>query len=350
MNLSNAPSKLVLPFANSGSKNTIPVASQIGITDGAASLTDGFPPLTMTPKSAGGVPPIGRDMNGILYAMSAAMRWANAGGGYVYDSSFATNTNVSGYPKGARILRSDGVGYWMNTSDGNTTDPESGGSGWYPDFTVGATAITMTSSNVTLTALQYGKQVIVISGALTANLQLIFPAMVAKWSVVNNTTGAYSITCKTASGSGVIVRGAQDLVGDGTNIKSSAPLADGTEAYTENTKLHTTASLRTHFSAENAAPVFACRAWGYVTYSGSTPILRAGGNISSVVNTAAGKTRFYFSTSAPSADYAATASGVAILGQDSQSGIVDQQYNYVEVYTSGGSSNSNRSVSVQCFW
>ena len=222
MNLSSAPSKIVLPFANSGTKNPIPVASQIGITDGAASLTDGFPPLTLTPKAAGGVPPFGQDMNGILYAVSAVVRWANAGAGYVYDSAFATNANVSGYPKGARILRTDGEGYWINTVDGNTTDPEAGGAGWYPDFTVGAAAVTMTSSNVTLTALQYGKQVIIISGTLTANVQLIFPAMVAKWTVINNTTGNYTITCKTSAGTGVTVSGVQDIVGDGTNIKSFA--------------------------------------------------------------------------------------------------------------------------------
>ena len=48
MQLINAPGKLVLPFAASGAKNAIPVASQIGIVAGAASLTDGFPPLTRT--------------------------------------------------------------------------------------------------------------------------------------------------------------------------------------------------------------------------------------------------------------------------------------------------------------
>jgi hypothetical protein len=43
MNLSSAPDKLYLPFASAGGRNTIPVGSQIGITAGAASLTDGFP-------------------------------------------------------------------------------------------------------------------------------------------------------------------------------------------------------------------------------------------------------------------------------------------------------------------
>lgn len=224
MQLTNTPAKLVLPFANAGAKNTIPTASQIGITAGAASLVDGFPPLTRTPIAAGGVPPSGLDMNGILFELSAILRWANAGGGYAYDAAFATDSNVGGYPKGARIMRSDGLGYWFNTVENNTTDPEAAGAaaaGWVPDFTNGVTAVTMTSANVTLTPLQYGKPIIVITGTLTANLNLIFPAIVNEWTVINNTTGAFTITCKTASGTGLVVNTAALIVGDGTNIQSA---------------------------------------------------------------------------------------------------------------------------------
>lgn len=221
MNLTNAPSKIVLPFANGGGKNTIPVASQIGVTDGAASWTDGFPPLTRTPKAAGGVPPAGLDMNGVLNATSAICRWTVTGAGYTYDSTFAADANIGGYPKAARVARTDGAGYWINTTDGNTTDPEAGGAGWYPDFTAGATSITMGSSNVTLTPLQYGKQVIIITGTLSANVNLIFPALVAQWTVINNTSGNYTITCKTASGSGFATFGMQRIACDGTNIVGS---------------------------------------------------------------------------------------------------------------------------------
>jgi len=224
MQLTNTPGKLVLPFANAGAKNTIPTASQIGITAGAASLTDGFPPLTRTPIAAGGVPPSGLDMNGILYELSAILRWANAGGGYAYDAAFATDSNVGGYPKGARIMRSDGLGYWFNTVENNTTDPEAAGAaaaGWVPDFTNGVTSVAMASANVTLTPLQYGKPIIVITGTLTANLNLIFPTIVNEWTVINNTTGPYTITCKTAAGTGLVVNTAALIVGDGTNIQSA---------------------------------------------------------------------------------------------------------------------------------
>lgn len=133
MQASNAPSKSPVPFAEGGSKNTIPVASQIGVTPGLASFTDGFPPLTMTPLAAGGVPPRGQDFNGILYFLSAAVRWKQAGGSYVYDLSFATS--VGGYPKGAILLKADLSGFWISTVDSNVANPDTGGAGWADPMT-----------------------------------------------------------------------------------------------------------------------------------------------------------------------------------------------------------------------
>ncbi|WP_146196884.1 gp53-like domain-containing protein [Achromobacter pulmonis] len=128
MQASNAPTKSAVPFANSGTKNTIPVPSQIGVTPGLASFTDGFPPLTMTPLAAGGVPPYGADFNGILNFLSAAVRWSQAGGGYGYDAAFSTA--VGGYPKGAVLSAASGNGKWLNLVDNNTTNPDSGGANW----------------------------------------------------------------------------------------------------------------------------------------------------------------------------------------------------------------------------
>ena len=221
MQLINSPKKIVLPWASAGAKNEIPVESQIGITAGAGSYTDGYPPLTRTPIEAGGKGPSGLDTNGILYALSAITRWASAGAGYPYDAVFAADSNVGGYPKGARILRTDGAGYWLNTADGNTANPEASDSlaaGWVPDFTSGAAFVAMTSANVTLTPVQYGKSIIVISGLLTTDLSLIFPNIAREWAVINNTTGAHTITCKTLAGSGVAIAQAQIIIGDATNI------------------------------------------------------------------------------------------------------------------------------------
>jgi hypothetical protein len=128
MQASNAPTKVPLPFANAGAKNTIPTASQIGVTPGAASLTDGFPPLTRTPIAAGGVPPSGQDMNGILNLISANTMWENAGGFYPYDATFSTA--IGGYPKGAILAKATNNGLWLSTVDNNVTNPDTGGAGW----------------------------------------------------------------------------------------------------------------------------------------------------------------------------------------------------------------------------
>ncbi len=128
MQASNAPIKSAVPFAESGTKNTIPVASQIGVTPGAASFTDGFPPLTMTPLAAGGVPPYGADFNGILNFLSAAARWQQAGGAYPYDAEFSTA--IGGYPQGAMLKKSVGGGYWLNLAEHNTGNPDAGGANW----------------------------------------------------------------------------------------------------------------------------------------------------------------------------------------------------------------------------
>lgn len=130
MQLSGAPAQLVLPWANGDSSKTnpIPVPSQIGVTPGAASWTDGFPPLCATPVISGGVPPAKADMNGGLYQMSAVDVWLCAGGGFPYSSAFSAA--IGGYPKGARVLAATGLWYWHSNVDNNTTDPDTGGAGW----------------------------------------------------------------------------------------------------------------------------------------------------------------------------------------------------------------------------
>ena len=150
MQLSQAPAQLVLPWASSGSKNNpIPVPSQIGITPGAASWTDGYPPLCDTPLSDGGIWPSMQDANGGLYQMSAVDVWMCAGGGFPYNSSFSTT--VGGYPKGARVLMASGNGYWRSTVDANLTDPDTGGAGWAVDSLGLAVASVYASAQQTIT-------------------------------------------------------------------------------------------------------------------------------------------------------------------------------------------------------
>jgi hypothetical protein len=219
MNSSGFPSRFILPFANNGLKNSIPSASQTSSDPGKASLYDGFPLATLTPKSAGGVSPYGQDFNGVLHWITQAIQWANAGGFYPYNSDFAAA--ISGYPEGALLLSSDGSFYWQSTTDGNSTNPDSGGAGWIPvPKGFSAHQATVTTADVTLTPTQYACPVITVTGALTGDRSLIFPATGGRWTVYNDTTGAHTLTCKTAGGSGVVIaQGAkQDIFGDGANI------------------------------------------------------------------------------------------------------------------------------------
>jgi hypothetical protein len=153
MQLSQIPTLVPLPFANSGTKNVIPTASQIGITAGAASLTDGFPPLTFTPLSAGGVPPSGADFNGILNLLSANTMWENAGGFYTYNASFSSS--IGGYPKNSLLAQASGQGYWLSLVDNNTTDPDTGGAGWIAFSPAAIQAGAYSTGNDTGTANAY---------------------------------------------------------------------------------------------------------------------------------------------------------------------------------------------------
>ena len=121
MQSSAVPSKIQLPFANAGAKNTIPVASQIATNPGQASFTDGFPPATRTPLAAGGVPPSGQDMNGILNQITSILQWQSAGGEFPYDATFAAA--IGGYPAGAIVMSNDNTQSFLCTQDNNTNDP-----------------------------------------------------------------------------------------------------------------------------------------------------------------------------------------------------------------------------------
>lgn len=249
MQSSDLPRRIPLAFADSGTKNVIPEGASS--TPGIASLTTGFPPLCFTPVEAGGLPPAGADFNGMFNYITAIQRWQCAGGQFTYNGAFAVDSNVGGYPLGALLLRADGTGQWLNTAENNTTSPETGGAGWVAGWNYGFTMVAMASTNVTMTALQAAKDTIIITGALTADVNLVFPAQTRKWTVINNATGAHTVTCKTPSGTGIAVATGVTAVlyGDGANIGDTALVS----------RAELTAAVATALA--NAAPTGEIKLW-----------------------------------------------------------------------------------------
>lgn len=205
--------------------NTIPVSSQIGTNPGYASYNDGFVPLNATPIASGGIPPRIEDMNGVLFAATQNIAAWIGGQYWPFSSTFATQNG--GYALNAIVAMSNGTGFWLNTVSGNSNNPDTtaaASSGWVPLVGYGEAQITgLTNANVTLTSVQAAASIIVFSGTLTGNVQIIFPTWTRRWTVFNGTTGAFTLSCKTASGGGVsIPQGGWsypvDLIGDGTNI------------------------------------------------------------------------------------------------------------------------------------
>lgn len=134
MLFSDIPTQFQIPFANNagaGFTRPIPVASQISIQAGAASLHDGYPPVTFLAIGAGGTPPFGKDMNGILNQISAWSRWQGAGAPVQFDGTLSTA--IGGYPKGA-VVQSSVIStlFWISTADNNTDNPDVTPTSWQP--------------------------------------------------------------------------------------------------------------------------------------------------------------------------------------------------------------------------
>lgn len=127
MKLNDIPKLMPVPFGVSGPRTELLPSSPAG--DRKASYKDGFPPITMLLKSAGGLPPDGGNMNQILFELASGQRWSNAGARYKFNETFSDA--VGGYPKGAQLLSNDGTKVYVSTKDDNKTDfNTSPGSDW----------------------------------------------------------------------------------------------------------------------------------------------------------------------------------------------------------------------------
>ena len=221
MNSSDSPARILKAFGVNGLKNTIPTdSSETTDNNGVATFDKGFPPVTMQPLSAGGIPPSGKDMNGVLYSVTLQQQWQNAGMSYSFNQDFANQVN--GYPKGSMLINSSSNGIWLSLGDNNLTSPEPiASASWVPFCSYGYASVSgISTTTVTLTALQSSKERITLSGPINSNINLIFPNWMKSWTVVNNCTGNFSVICKTQSGVGVSIPNGSSakVYGDGFDI------------------------------------------------------------------------------------------------------------------------------------
>jgi hypothetical protein len=76
------------------------------------------------------------------------------------------------------------------------------------------------NSDVTLTTAQANNAILKFTGLLTGNINVIVPTTIQPYTVTNSTTGAFSLTVKTAAGTGVTVAQGVSVyvLSDGTNV------------------------------------------------------------------------------------------------------------------------------------
>lgn len=118
------PELLLKPFAQSGTKNTIPVTNTDSSNPQKADLTNGFPAITSLEPDDGGLPPERADINGLGYLTTTYDFFAQAGGKYTFNQTVAVA--ISGYPLNARL--------WYMDSNGITTILRSTKNDNYDDF------------------------------------------------------------------------------------------------------------------------------------------------------------------------------------------------------------------------
>lgn len=115
---------------------------------------------------------------------------------------------------------------WGDTVNNGLTQP-------VEDAIAGTASVAMGDANVTLTTAtettdQARCMFITLTGALTAQRNVICPSQSKLYFVTNSTTGGYSILFKTAAGSGVVLLPGQRnaLYCDGTNVVLAENISD----------------------------------------------------------------------------------------------------------------------------
>lgn len=176
--------------------------------------------------------------------------------------------------------------------------------GWTPRLSKSVAG----SADVTLTTVEAGNLIMEFTGALTGNINVIVPAAARMWIVKNGTSGAYTLTVKTPSGTGIAVTqgmamilnaDAANVVNPLTGLFSGATLAAQAdqETGTSTSKIVTSGVQKYHPSA--------AKVWVNFT-SITTTTIAASYNVASLTDNGTGDTTVTFTTAFSGNDYSAT--------------------------------------------
>lgn len=113
----NNPKLIPAPFAINGQKNSIPDRFSSEMPSNTATWDQGFPPITTLPATAGGLPPIGQDFNGIFNQVSENIVFLSEGGRYKFSEEHAVS--IGGYKQGAILQSDDNLSEYQSLIDGN---------------------------------------------------------------------------------------------------------------------------------------------------------------------------------------------------------------------------------------
>lgn len=113
----NNPKLIPAPFATNGQKNSIPDRFSSEMPSNTATWDQGFPPITTIPATAGGLPPIGQDFNGIFNQVSENIVFLAEGGRYKFSEEHAVS--IGGYKQGAILQSDDNLSEYQSLIDGN---------------------------------------------------------------------------------------------------------------------------------------------------------------------------------------------------------------------------------------
>lgn len=213
------PELLLKPFAQSGTKNTIPDVNSDASNPQLADLTNGFPAITSEDPDNGGLPPERADFNGLGYLTTTYDYFYQAGGTFTYSATIANAIN--GYPKGARLWYTDTNGNSTiltstkeNNKDDFTQNASYIGTSWVTEFPLLGYANTFTNTNTFTQTIQgsiSGNAATVTNGVYTTGNQTIGGTKTFSSTIQGNVSGnAGTVT------NGVYTTGNQTIAGTKT--------------------------------------------------------------------------------------------------------------------------------------